>query len=387
MVKQGFTLIELLVVIAIIAILAAILFPVFSKAREKARQTNCISNQKQLALATMMITMDNADIFPGDDFWNEIDVRGKVLICPTAGKKQINGYAYNLNIASLNLGEIESPTDVAVTADSDSENNFMQITEDVAFRHYDKTLMSYVDGHVALASDPYDIILGKEWKFLNVIFKSVDTTSPKNVHTTISAKGVKFLETLGSEFERVFKEISVGKVRPKVDTIILEEPITSLSFGEVDGEGMEYQICYDDVKDILRDKVDIFKYNHLSVFTSLEPIDTDYFGLGGMIIENKVGYSFINCREESYYEWVFDPKQSKYRTAVMIHEFLHGIESWSRYLGYSGFHALHDAEDLGYTNDKEWLAWYTDYVNDITHDNWTLSGINPEVWKIPMGTR
>ena len=55
---QGFTLIELLVVIAIIAILAAILFPVFAKAREKARQTSCLSNMKQLALATLMYTSD-----------------------------------------------------------------------------------------------------------------------------------------------------------------------------------------------------------------------------------------------------------------------------------------------------------------------------------------
>lgn len=52
--RRGFTLIELLVVIAIIAILAAILFPVFAKAREKARQTSCLSNIKQTSLGIAM---------------------------------------------------------------------------------------------------------------------------------------------------------------------------------------------------------------------------------------------------------------------------------------------------------------------------------------------
>lgn len=56
--RKGFTLIELLVVIAIIAILAAILFPVFARAREKARQTACLSNVKQIALGMLMYAQD-----------------------------------------------------------------------------------------------------------------------------------------------------------------------------------------------------------------------------------------------------------------------------------------------------------------------------------------
>ena len=62
--KSGFTLIELLVVIAIIAILAAILFPVFAQARSKARQTTCVSNLKQVGLAIVMYTQDYDEMFP-----------------------------------------------------------------------------------------------------------------------------------------------------------------------------------------------------------------------------------------------------------------------------------------------------------------------------------
>src|SRR5438045_6126463 len=62
--RVAFTLIELLVVIAIIAILAAILFPVFAQAREKARQISCLSNDKQQGTAFMMYIQDYDELFP-----------------------------------------------------------------------------------------------------------------------------------------------------------------------------------------------------------------------------------------------------------------------------------------------------------------------------------
>jgi prepilin-type N-terminal cleavage/methylation domain-containing protein/prepilin-type processing-associated H-X9-DG protein len=76
--RSGFTLIELLVVIAIIAILAAILFPVFAQAREKARGTSCLSNTKQVALSAIMYSSDYDELMPlgttqgenGQWFWN-----------------------------------------------------------------------------------------------------------------------------------------------------------------------------------------------------------------------------------------------------------------------------------------------------------------------------
>src|SRR5690349_12716362 len=126
--NKGFTLIELLVVIAIIAILAALLFPVFANAREKARQTTCANNLKQISHAFIMYQENWEESFPayhrmavkttnGCAFschWSPqlkpyltsmSNVNGKdqfasgsVFVCPSSNNTKSGSYALNLNL-------------------------------------------------------------------------------------------------------------------------------------------------------------------------------------------------------------------------------------------------------------------------------------------------
>jgi prepilin-type N-terminal cleavage/methylation domain-containing protein/prepilin-type processing-associated H-X9-DG protein len=77
--RSGFTLIELLVVIAIIALLAAILFPVFARARDNARRASCMSNLKQIGLGTMQYLQDNDDRFPQDVYGGVLGPDGREM--------------------------------------------------------------------------------------------------------------------------------------------------------------------------------------------------------------------------------------------------------------------------------------------------------------------
>lgn len=128
--RRGFTLIELLVVIAIIAILAAILFPVFAKAREKARQSSCLSNVKQLSLGFLQYAQDYDERLP-ESYWiqgTQPPIRlwgtsymssqenaypyvknAQVYICPSASNVQCSYGPTQYNWHGGSLGTIGSP--------------------------------------------------------------------------------------------------------------------------------------------------------------------------------------------------------------------------------------------------------------------------------------
>ncbi len=110
--RRGFTLIELLVVIAIIAILAAILFPVFARAREKARQSSCLSNMKQLGLSIQMYVQDYDErlfqYHDGTRYWPAFVVpymkNSQIMWCPSnpATQGSLSGDYYSVTRYNYN---------------------------------------------------------------------------------------------------------------------------------------------------------------------------------------------------------------------------------------------------------------------------------------------
>jgi prepilin-type N-terminal cleavage/methylation domain-containing protein/prepilin-type processing-associated H-X9-DG protein len=184
--KHGFTLIELLVVIAIIAILAAILFPVFARAREKARQTSCLSNLKQIGLSHQMYAQDYDECFTkyqgywSSDLWDGAAgvywydrlmpymKNHQILYCPSdsdhdsataGGSAQAYkcDYTYNQFIGQSGgaaMAQVGSPASCVIV--TEGNNNYCRLYNDPtaskagmppAMRHNEGFNNAYCDGH------------------------------------------------------------------------------------------------------------------------------------------------------------------------------------------------------------------------------------------------
>ena len=218
------------------------------------------------------------------------------------------------------------------------------------------------------------VVKSTDWKFAWVIaryakYNGVTTETPE-----VEIANIK---SMGSEFCKGLYADSKGKINPILDIFVLDKVVSSFSnYGE-----NEKWVSNANAEDYFKGgEVDVSKYDHLTFFVKCTMPASSYFGLGGPYMTGFVGYSLIN----NNFPWSFTPG-NKYREAVVMHEFLHFIENWSSYLGYT-HPVLHDAELHGYTNEEEWHAWYRDYINNTVPKPGNPSvyyGINEYVWKNP----
>jgi prepilin-type N-terminal cleavage/methylation domain-containing protein len=156
---RGFTLIELLVVIAVIAVLAAILLPVFPVVREKARQSSCSNNQRQLALALMLFAQDHNDTLPAAvSVWGDLAPDKGLLRCPSVRASAKNAYVYNASLDNLPIGNLDDPAQIFATADGNATStggtatNVAYVLGDFDARHRKKLLASFLDGHAMMTT-------------------------------------------------------------------------------------------------------------------------------------------------------------------------------------------------------------------------------------------
>ncbi|MHB9130885.1 MAG: prepilin-type N-terminal cleavage/methylation domain-containing protein [Armatimonadota bacterium] len=209
--RYGFTLIELLVVIAIIAVLAAILFPVFAKVREKARQTTCTNNQRQISAAVNMYVQDNNEKFfpdPKSEAWSTYLTgynEGTIYDCPTHTGKGSNGnpeYGFNQNLFSIPSSQVFNAANVVMSADFTANSTALNYAifaadSDIDPRHNSGAVMSCADGHLEfIAADKMNVALaatqryglsfhraggGTSWKMLNALRPLSGTTDLRSL--------------------------------------------------------------------------------------------------------------------------------------------------------------------------------------------------------------
>jgi prepilin-type N-terminal cleavage/methylation domain-containing protein/prepilin-type processing-associated H-X9-DG protein len=178
--RRGFTLIELLVVIAIIAILAAILFPVFAQAREKARAAMCQSNCRQLTNAALMYMQDYDETFFG--YWPGIDRKillypytksgqnnaqldsNQVWFCPSVKNRTAQAsYGFSSSLNFVSLAAIQQPSDTVAICDAGLDSAGLPLLATHVMspakavnasngrpdpRHAGGVTVGFVDGHV-----------------------------------------------------------------------------------------------------------------------------------------------------------------------------------------------------------------------------------------------
>jgi len=227
---SGFTLIELLVIIAIIAILSAILAPVFARAREKGFESTCLNNQRQIVLGILAYTQDNDNVLPLPSNWlaaTGLTKDSKLFHCFSSSKIASSAnpdYGYNAFLftydstgtvkTGVSLSAIGEPDEIEATTDMDQPAGMGPATDrnpfpdafavtsyhkNAAIRHQNGIVVSYLDGRVLWKSgeqlgngtSQYNIPLGTNRYFFDFSTYPNDTAARAALTLAFSGTGTE----------------------------------------------------------------------------------------------------------------------------------------------------------------------------------------------------
>ena len=228
-----------------------------------------------------------------------------------------------------------------------------------------------------------------EWKMACFIFPNIDVNVEvdgkiEHVKLKMSNEDVNDIKENFSKMKESIQQMSNNKMSIKPQTIIINEPIKSLSYDEENG----YYVSGADVAKYINPYLEKEEYDH--IFIALRMADkqigsntlvSDWIGLGGMDYQ---GIGFSNIRmpdDENNLVYKYDYRINTFPEEVFIHEFLHTLERNAKEYNYER-PELHDYSKYGYKEEKlEGLRkWYIDYMNKNISYNGTKIGLPSEIY-------
>lgn len=228
-----------------------------------------------------------------------------------------------------------------------------------------------------------------QWNMICFVFPKIDVDVDVNgkiehVNLQMTDKDITGIGENLERFRTSIKEISKNKMSVNCETVIISEPIKTLSYDNDNG----YYVSANDVKDLIEPYVSKNNYDHIYVAFRMADkqkgssvLVNDWIGLGGMEYS---GIGFSNIRmpdDENNYVYEYNKLINLFPEEVFIHEFLHTLERNAEEYGYT-VPELHDYKKYGYEEDKlqGLKKWYSDYMNKEIVYNGEKIGLPQEIY-------
>jgi hypothetical protein len=221
------------------------------------------------------------------------------------------------------------------------------------------------------------------WKFLFVVLentslKTYDSELDQELNLSYHLTDKQYAALCKSidDFQTDMNKIANGRFLFDVSTVKC-----SAEFSTYDKISAGYYINSESALDyLLSQNINLENYDHVVFLSCFPELPRTYWGLGGTYLDKYIGYSQIVYGD--WCEWYcYDVSPTCWPAGVIVHEFLHFMETYAREFGYE-IASPDQAQNYGYENVDDWRNYYTDFINNEIHNNEKI-GIPEFLWYYP----